>query len=195
MKILKPWMGLLLLLQAFAGKQLVAQAHDDWRSFTAQKQKNTVLLQWQTNAEYNSEDFLIQHSTNGFDWNTIGTIQAAGNSSSVRSYRFVHQEPVAGLNFYRVILMDENKRGMVSRILTVEFRESNLMLLYPNPVAGGTINLQLREQAEVLIYTRNGNVILQKHCPAGRSSITIGRLPAGLYQLKAGDEVQTFLVR
>lgn len=186
---------LLSVICGFFSSLTWAQAPDDWKRFTAHQQKNTVQLHWETNAEYGSVDFLIQHSTNGQYWSTIGSTRAAGFSSTVQSYKFIHQTPVQGTNHYRIVLMDENSRAITSRSLAVEVKETNLILIYPNPVNNGVLNLQLGAESDITIFTRHGKAVYQKHCAAGKSSVYLSELPAGLYQLKAGDEVQSFFIR
>ncbi|HEX3168737.1 MAG TPA: hypothetical protein VHQ93_20860, partial [Chitinophagaceae bacterium] len=74
-----------------------------WLSFTAKAQNNSQsLLQWATAQEQNTKDFYIQHSANGINWVTIGSLPAAGNSNSTSYYNYLHTNPEKGLNYYRI---------------------------------------------------------------------------------------------
>src|SRR5690606_40974728 len=46
--------------------------------FSAQGIENQVVLQWETTAELNAGNFDIEHSDNGSNWRTIGTVGAKG---------------------------------------------------------------------------------------------------------------------
>ncbi len=53
--------------------------------FTATKDANQALLAWQTaQEEENSADFFVERSGDGKQYSTIGTVPAAGNSSTPR---------------------------------------------------------------------------------------------------------------
>ena len=55
-----------------------------WQSFTAEKQGSASLLKWSTGSEQNTKDFEVQHSTNTVSWTPLGTVAAAGNSTTTR---------------------------------------------------------------------------------------------------------------
>jgi len=56
-------------------------------NFTASLQKNAALLKWSTAFEQNSDRFEIEKSIDGSNWNKIGTVRAAGNSSTIKITR------------------------------------------------------------------------------------------------------------
>lgn len=172
-----------------------AQAPDDWKNFTAAQYKNQVALSWETFAEYNSKEFMIQHSVGGQAWSLVGSIPASGQSGTVKMYKYIHTTPVAGTNFYRIVLVNESGRAQFSRAVQIEFEETVPLKIYPNPVVNGILNLQMSSEAEVIVFTRHGKAVLQKHCKAGKSKLYVNDLPTGLYQVKAGDEVRQFFIR
>jgi hypothetical protein len=93
-----------------------------WLSFTATAQNNSQsLLQWATAQEQNTKDFYIEHSTDGINWVTIGSLPAAGNSNSNRHYNYVHTNPVNGLNYYRIKQTDIDNRYSYSPVRTLSF--------------------------------------------------------------------------
>ena len=66
-----------------------------WLKFTAEKKQSTSLLQWATATEQNTQDFLVQYSVLGSDWKTLGTVKAAGNTTTRKDYAFTHHTPVS----------------------------------------------------------------------------------------------------
>jgi hypothetical protein len=50
-------------------------------------------LQWETAQESNSSHFTVEHSVNGTDWTAVGTVKAAGNSSTAKGIHSFIQQP------------------------------------------------------------------------------------------------------
>jgi hypothetical protein len=173
-----------------------------WRSFTAAKQENNVLLQWSTFAEQHSKYFIAQTSTNGSTWNTISTVSAAGNSSSIRDYNYLHTSPVAGNNYYRVIESDVNGRYNYSLVRKVgfEFTPWHVELL-GNPVVNGRLEIKItmarpNDILPVLkLYTSDGRLLWTKQATDGSQTIHVNGYPKGAYLLQANEKTIKFLIR
>lgn len=105
-------------------------------SFDAVKTGETATLKWQTANEQNSESFIIERSSNGRVWESIGTIAAAGNSRKMLAYSFIDNKPLNGLNFYRLRVMDLDGKYNYSNIRNLIFDGAympNLTKIIPNP--------------------------------------------------------------
>lgn len=160
-----------------------------WLSFTAARRDIDIVLQWRTAAEEGTKDFVVQHSTDGRQWQNIGTVTAAGNSLREQAYSFVHRQPASTVNFYRLLQRDTDGRERYSKIIRIDLQEAGTVLsVYPNPVTNGAITLQLQGPAAVRIYNSLGVQVLQKSLPGGVSSLYLGPLPKGLYTLKSNDK-------
>jgi len=173
-----------------------------WRSFTAARQENNVLLQWSTFAEQNSKYFMAQTSTDDINWSTIGTISAAGNSSSIRDYNYLHTSPVAGYNYYRVIETDVNGRYNYSLIRKVgfEFTPWHIELL-GNPVINGRVEIKItlakpNDLPPVLkLYTSDGRLLWTKQAIDGMQAIHVNGYPRGSYLLQANEKTIKLLIK
>ena len=164
--------------------------------FRATKEKNKVLLEWTTVGEENTRDFVVEHSSNGKDWNAIGTVAAAGNSNSVLYYNFTHTNPISGNNYYRLLQRDLDHLSEYSKIVLVKYAVSGQqIMLFPNPVVNGTVNIQLQQAALVMIYNSAGMLVLQKQLPAGTQQLDISYLSHGIYQVRTAMETIQLLVR
>lgn len=164
--------------------------------FKASKEKNKVLLEWNTVGEENTRDFVVEHSSNGRDWNAIGTVAAAGNSSSLLQYRFTHLQPVAGNNYYRLLQRDLDHLREYSKIVLVKYEApGKQILLYPNPAVNGIVYIQLQQAAPVMIYNSAGILVLQKQLPAGTHQLDLSRLASGIYQVSNTLETAQLVVR
>lgn len=88
-------------------------------TFSAVQRTNGVALNWSTSQEQNSKEFVIQRSSDGLHFTTIGMVAASGNTSSVSHYGFVDEAPLTGSNFYRLKQVDLNNTSEYSRVLKV----------------------------------------------------------------------------
>jgi len=106
-------------------------------NFSGEKDKTAINLSWQTASEVNSSYFEIQRSLDGVNFETIGSIDAAGFSNLVLNYDFRDENAFSGQNYYRLKEVDTDGRTQFSDILVVDFSNGNALLqmnLYPNPV-------------------------------------------------------------
>jgi uncharacterized repeat protein (TIGR01451 family) len=167
-----------------------------WMSFTAVKQNETVVLKWQTSSEVNSQYYVVEHSADGTNFTAIGNVAAAGISTNVLSYSFVHQQPRRGNNFYRIRQVDIDGRSSMTDIRKIEFiNRNNGFNILVNPVAGGKLQVQFYENADASIYSANGQAVWQQSITAGSHVIDVSKMAKGVYWLKAGSEAKKFIIQ
>lgn len=167
-----------------------------WLSFTAEKQAKSILLNWATAIESNTKDFLVQHSTNGNQWNVIGNIVAAGNSSVQANYQFLHTSPVDGNNFYRLLQRDNDGAESFSKIIQARMGQSNdLFKIIGNPVVDGVLKVQMSRATTLSIFNANGVLVLQKQVSEGLQQIPVTILGKGNYFLKGDNQTEKFLIQ
>ncbi len=129
--------------------------------FSVVEKDAAVELSWITATEKNSNRFEIQRSTDGESWTTIGLKKAKGESNVSLTYRFSDSYPVAGINYYRLKMIDHDETFDYSRIESVEV-ERGTALLYPNPVADKLFlkNVDAATVREVILQNLNGLPVL-----------------------------------
>lgn len=105
--------------------------------FTAVKINESVLLEWQTESEYNSDYFEVERSVNGIDWNRLSTINAAGESSESLIYQETDENPIDGISYYRLNQYDLNGAKTFLKMISfnnkMEIGENDIRV-FPNPV-------------------------------------------------------------
>ena len=85
------------------------------------------MLEWGTASEDNSLRFVVEKSTDGISFQNIGVVEAAGDSKSERSYRFLDVNASEQKSFYRLKQMDVDGTGsfsqavLIDKVLTNEF--------------------------------------------------------------------------
>lgn len=153
-------------------------------------------LQWKTENENNTNEFIIERSTDGRYYNAVGAVTAA-NSTGIHHYDFTDINMVslgAPVIYYRLKQTDIDGRYTYSNIvsLAVDNRKSFVML-YPNPVKDKinlTINVPQKEKLQWQLTDNAGRIVkrgVYDLSPGSTAvSIDIPHLSPGIYfmQLK-----------
>jgi hypothetical protein len=166
-----------------------------WLDFSAIPQNNNILLKWGTAFEQGTTNFIIQHSTNGSAWTDAGTITAAGNSTTDRLYSFVHTFPVKGANYYRLIQQDIDGKLHYSKVVFLNTNDpSSQLSVFPAVAANGLLNIKAGKAVNIVIFNSAGSLVMSKAYQPGVHQVNLGKLPAGLYRIRAGEETISFII-
>jgi hypothetical protein len=106
-------------------------------SFTAKKGTNGIELNWATASEQNNNRFELQRSADGNSFVTIKTVTGANNANSRNNYSFLDKNPIAGVNYYKLVQIDND--GTVKE-LGVQAVSSDLKGLAFNVSSYGEVN-------------------------------------------------------
>jgi hypothetical protein len=151
--------------------------------FTASRQDNTALLQWQTALEENTREFLVQRSPDGTAFSNIGTVAAAGNSSITLDYSFVDGSPLAGNNYYRLEEVDQDGYTTYTSVRLLNFSSSAQQLIwYATGYKAAEVCLIQGSNEWYTLTDVSGQTLRQGQLSGGKTDIS--GLPAGLYIVK-----------
>ena len=145
-------------------------------SFTAVKEGDrNALLDWRSSSESNSDYYGIERSTDGNNWEYVGKVTAAGNSSDERTYSYLDRAlPLSrALNqifYYRLRLVDFDGKFEYSDVRSVIFDKVDVIgdiALFPNPASHlAQLDVSGLDVSDGDIYLRvtdmSGKVILTK---------------------------------
>ncbi|MEX1001869.1 MAG: T9SS type A sorting domain-containing protein [Crocinitomicaceae bacterium] len=157
----------------------------EFGEFNAQVNDRFVSLNWNTLSEDNSDYFDIQRSSDGQDWRTIGTVEAAGHSTSPLHYSFLDEHPLLGLNYYRLKQYDQDGSFDYSNIADITY--SNEFKVYPNPTEGEVTIILTKEAAPntvLIVLNPLGIELMRIPIYQLKQSVDFGELAAGNYILK-----------
>lgn len=137
-------------------------------SFNGAKETNKVQLRWQTSSEQDARNFDVEFSENASEWNSIGKVNATGNSTTLRNYSFIHNSPVNGVNFYRLKLTDINGYVSYSKIIPMSFAIKGVTInsLYPNPFVSRLkidISSDRNDAVRIQLSDNSGRVLKVQH--------------------------------
>ena len=165
-------------------------------SFTAQKQGSNALLQWSTATEQNSKDFTVQHSIDGNSWKNIAALPAAGNSNAPRNYSYVHTNPGAGNNYYRLLQTDMDGKSSYTDVRMVKFEgnEPGFTVL-ANPVSSGVLRVHVNNTTSLSLYSSDGRLLWKKQLNAGVQSVDMSGCGKGVFLLKGDGAAEKVLVK
>jgi hypothetical protein len=148
-----------------------------------------VQLNWQTSSETNTSLFEIERSNDGNKFSKLAQINASGNSSTTKNYSYTDQQPLQGINFYRLKMIDLDGKFTYSKTVTVKMEGSNTTLqLFPNP-AKNILNVQINagnEKATIQIIDMSGRKVKEEKITLNGTttvSVDINNLPKGTYNL------------
>ncbi len=130
-------------------------------SFDAIPVGNTVETNWSTALEINNAFFTIERSADGTNFEEIGKVDGAGNSSATINYSWTDDLPLQKVSYYRLRQTDFNGNTSVSNIKSVNFGVQSQIKLYPNP-AHDKIFITISdpaEQVKVQLYDMQGREI------------------------------------
>ncbi|WP_162903165.1 hypothetical protein [Taibaiella koreensis] len=142
-------------------------------------------IDWHTTMEARGDMFTIERSADGRQFSAIGSIAAQGAAGS--SYHFTDEEPIAGLNYYRIKVRNNDGRSFYSKVVQVRMSNGQLLITTaPNPVSD--------ELAVTLTGSRNGGMLLLMDASSrlidrrnvsgdGRTLFSMKGLSPGLYLL------------
>lgn len=113
--------------------------------FTGSLQRNQIDLKWNTVQEQNSLHFEIEKSTDGNRFQSIGRVQAAGNSITRRDYAFVDRQ-VHEWNYYRLKMVDRDGHTDYSRTILIRDPNAAQQIWIMNNPFESVIDLRLARQ-------------------------------------------------
>lgn len=154
--------------------------------------KAGVLLNWQTQTEFNNAFFSIEHSNDGNVFSEVGKVTGAGTSNNINNYNFTHQAVLKGNHFYRLAQTDFSGQVHYSQVVQVLLKEKHLQLtISPNPVTG-TLSLKGIKTSPNIQYSildANGRTI--EHGKLVSNQVNVSNLPQGYYtiMIREGEEV------
>lgn len=162
-------------------------------SFNAEQTGNEVSLNWVTSSESDNSFFRIERAGWDLDFESIATLNGAGDAEVLNSYNYTDTAPLIEDNYYRLIDVDSEGLENTSEVIKVRFLYESIekISVYPNPLKRGSrLNLRLKENLEggqVRVYDDSGTLNQSLNLPLilGKSDITLAteELLPGYYML------------
>ena len=151
-----------------------------------------VQVEWTTSSEHESSHFLVERSSDGIAFSSLGHVLAMGQSVVPVDYRFLDRAPELGMNYYRLVQVDLDGTATNSRLVSVMHGAGpGSVLVVPNPVrdrATVDITADTDGRLEVDLLDARGSTVkrMQFALVAGpnRVPIPVEGIKAGAYTLR-----------
>ncbi|MGE0568973.1 MAG: T9SS type A sorting domain-containing protein [Bacteroidia bacterium] len=124
-------------------------------SFEAHILNAITELKWITATETNNDFFTIEKTKNGIDFEFVGIVDGAGNSTQINNYSAIDGNPYLGVSYYRLKQTDFDGKFEYSDLVAVDNstgKDFNIDI-FPNPATKENINVSITGTSddEVLI--------------------------------------------
>jgi uncharacterized delta-60 repeat protein len=163
----------------------------NFTSFTATKNNQSVILNWNTCNEINNKGFYIERSSTNLSWENIGFVSAKDLTKGCNDYSFTDSKPLPGNNFYRIEQVDKDGKVLLSKTVNIIFKNSSVTLS-PNPAKNILTIKGLGNNNSVLYITdASGKSVSRMQTVNDAFNWSIQNLPAGNYFLVISQNNKT----
>lgn len=165
-------------------------------SFTGRQNNGANELRWTTALEQNVAKYIVEHSTDGSRFSSIGEV-AANNNSTGASYSFNHRPSVNTTAFYRLQILEQDGTRSYSSVVKINGRGASYQL-YPTIVKdrkfyvvtdGALSSLQVLNSNGSLVYAKNSNGV------SGQIEVLLPPLAKGMYVVRLiGEKTESRMI-
>ena len=166
----------------------------DLLSFGGECENGRAQLEFVVASQINNDYFSIYRSSNATDWNLIGEIEGAGNTSTQLTYQWIDNNPISGVSYYKLAQTDyDGTSEMFSPIaVTCEAAAVDGYSVYPNP-ANEVLNIDLElenyqgDDVSIEVIDINGKIIQLQQVQLARGynhvEVDLSEIPSGVYMI------------
>lgn len=136
--------------------------------FDAKVVGTTNRLEWKTLTESNNEGFAIYRAADGVNFEKIGWVAGALNSSTTQAYQYRDVAPLFGKSYYTLSMEDTDGSTTFSDVVVVSRVEAPTrfnVLAVQNPVANNMLQVTFSDNTtgtfDYMIYDASGRIVIQ----------------------------------
>jgi hypothetical protein len=161
-------------------------------NFNAAKDGSAVKLVWRSNDENNLSNYIIERSTDGRTYSTIGTVDATNKGN----YAFTDLKPATDYNFYRLKMANADGTYKLSHIVSIKSKATLSLMLSPNPVRS-SLQVQhpkVSNAGRLQVINTEGKLIKDVQLPANSvmTTIDLSGFSSGLYNIVFKSDATVF---
>ncbi len=123
------------------------------------------LLNWTTDNETNNDYFIVESSSDANNFQEIGIVDGAGNSSQSRNYSFVDADPMANSTYYRLKMIDFQGDHSYSNVIILTRIPQESLSVSPIPAFTEikiSFNSDINFTTDLTIFSFEGKPVLNK---------------------------------
>ena len=154
-------------------------------NFTAMvREANKVWLQWDVDSAAEGDYFIVERSSDGSHYETIGALRSTGIKEH---YELTDIAPPNGADFYRIKYTGQSTRVFYSKAMQLSLSSDVDFKFYPNPVDKLFI-VRTEHSIDIQVLDAAGSVRLSKRLQPGIQVINASSLERGVYILRVTDK-------
>jgi hypothetical protein len=153
-------------------------------SFDAKCYNEKVNLKWTTASQKNNDQFIIEKSVDGANFEVAGKVKGAGTTEQQLDYSFTDIESAKGTTYYSLKQSDVNGESRRVHMVAVTCNSSSELKLSPNPNVGVFTIEGADQDAEVIVTDVTGQLHLQTRIYSERTQIDLRAKENGIYFLQ-----------
>jgi hypothetical protein len=161
-------------------------------SFAGETDNAVNYLKWTTQSEQNSSHFEMERSVDAINFEMIGRVNAMGVSNQVKQYSFNDVNPIKGMNYYRLKMVDIDGTNANSNTIALEIKgKETIFVFFPNPtsdVVSYQFTAETNESLNMEVVNTLGQVVISqnRNVRVGTNSISVNmsELAPGAYTVR-----------
>lgn len=181
------------------GNLLFTSLPIDLLSFDVVKGRDGIVVKWETLSEINADYFALEYSADGEHFSQLEIIETRGSATRGESYKTVLSNPVSGVSYYRLQMVDIDGQYTYSDTKAINLEQTApRSLLAPTVIdEGGYVQLDLRNwpvdrEISIIATTMSGvSVELTNQLGGTIATIPTAILSSGIHVITATDGVQS----
>lgn len=153
--------------------------------FTATPQKTEIKLEWASSKAWDFSHYELERSADGISFEYLMTIDAEENTDWIVNYTCSDRQPLSGLSYYRLKVVDIDGQFEYKGIEVVRFTGAASFIVYPNPSNRGVLNVQQQAAtgSRVNLKDNSGRTVYAGAMEAAVKTIDTSSLQPGMYVL------------
>jgi hypothetical protein len=161
-----------------------------WLDFHCEKLNDgSAYIKWRTSMEYNTRTFTVERSADGQTYQSIGKLNAAGHSQTIRNYVFADSLPLNSGGYYRVRLEDMEGNFSYSDMCNIKTTKDGThapLKVFPNPTDGVLHIVALEPERNFVwgVFSASGQCVARGNSKEGQAKAPLHHLSEGVYQLR-----------
>jgi hypothetical protein len=162
-------------------------------SFNGRSLNNcSTALDWQTSEEMDFDHFVVERSSNGFDFSELAEISKQSHNSK---YAFLDNHVTDEQCYYRLKMVDKDGSWEYSKIVIVTKEKLTTVKVYPTVITDHftvSVNSEKNQKLNVSVISSTGETIYKTAitCVKGGNNLTVslpGSIPRGQYFVLVGE--------
>ncbi len=163
-----------------------------FRNFSALQKSSNIVVEWTVENNKEVANYEVQRSYDGQHFTTAAAFASTVSNTAI--YKWTDNALDAGNKYYRIKSVDINNKAAYSNIIKVSAETlAESILVYPNPVINGVINLKLHSLPQgiysVRLFNNAGQVVyftqVKHNAESSQQTIHLNKnIVKGNYQLE-----------